>query len=380
MKIVIAPDSFKGSLSAKEVCREIDKAAKKVFPDCKTIQIPIADGGEGTLESIIEVMGGKYKQVVVKNPLGECITAKYGVLNHETAIIEMAEASGLPLIPEAKRNIMKGNTYGTGELILDALKNGYKKIYIGLGGSATNDGGIGCAAALGIRFYDSNHKELEPIPENLEKIDVIDVQNRFPAIEDTQFVIMSDVKNPLTGELGATNVFSKQKGAKEQEQKSLEKAMCHFETKLQVTLGKDIGKQPGAGAAGGLGAGLIAFCNARVVSGIEQILDIVQFENKIQQADLVITGEGKMDHQSAYGKVVSGVGKCCKENHVPCVAIVGSMGSGADKLYDFGIDSIMTTINHSMTIDEAMENAEILCFEAAERLFRFVKIGMDISE
>lgn len=380
MKIVIAPDSFKGSLSAKEICNEVNKAAKKVFPNCETKQIPIADGGEGTLDSIIEIMGGDFKHVEVSNPLGKPVIAKYGILDEETAIVEMAQASGLPLIPDTERDIMKANTYGTGQLILDAMENGYKRIYIGLGGSATNDGGIGCAAALGIRFFDSKNEELEPIPENLERIDVIDFTNRNLNIDKTEFIIMSDVKNPLTGESGATNVFSKQKGAKPEEQKVLEKAMCHYENKLEITLGKKIGAVPGAGAAGGLGAGLLAFCNAKVVSGIEKILEIVQFEKEIEQADLVITGEGRMDNQSAYGKVVSGIGTCCKRSNIPCVAIVGSIGDGADELYNYGISSIMTTINGVMTLDEAMKDAHKLCYEAAERLFRLVNVGMKISE
>lgn len=379
MKIVIAPDSFKGSLSAERICEQVAKAAYKIIPGAEADCIPVADGGEGTLDSVIHSVNGSYVSVEVKNPLGQTVVAKYGIFDGDKAIIEMAQASGLPLIPGADRNIMKASTYGTGQLIEAAMEKGCRTIYIGLGGSATNDGGMGCAAALGVRFYDEEANLLEPVPENLDKIAEIDLSMRNPNIMNTRFIVMSDVKNPLTGELGATNVFGAQKGANKEELHILEKGMKHYAQMMKKTCSCDVEYAEGAGAAGGLGAGLLAFVNAEIRSGIEQILKIVNFEERIKEADLVITGEGRMDAQSSYGKVVSGIGRICKENHIPCIALVGSMGDGAEIMYEYGIDSIMTTVNGVMSLEEALEQAEALCYQGAERMLRMVYAGRNIG-
>lgn len=262
MKIMVAPDSFKGSLSAEKICEIVESAAKRVFEGCSVEKVPVADGGEGTVESILAALDGENINVNVCNAIGEEIVASYGVFDQNQAIIEMAAASGLPLVSPEKRNIMSSNTYGTGQLILDALERGCTTIYMGLGGSATNDGGIGCAHALGVKFLDENKHELAPIPENFNYIKEIDMSQMHPKVSSTNFIILSDVKNPLLGKLGATAVFGKQKGAGEVEQLQLEKGLEHYNTILKQMFNKDYADQEGAGAAGGLGAGLMAFGNA----------------------------------------------------------------------------------------------------------------------
>ncbi len=380
MRIMVAPDSFKGSLSAETICNIVEQAAKKVFADCEVEKIPVADGGEGTVESILATLGGELVEVKVQNPMGQEILATYGIFGDDQAIIEMAAASGLPLIDPEQRDILCSNTYGTGQLILDALERGCTTIYMGLGGSATNDGGIGCAHALGVKFLDESNQALEPIPANFMKMKGVDLSGLHSKIADTNFIILSDVKNPLLGELGATAVFGKQKGASEEEQLQLENGLAHYSTLLECVFHKDYATLEGAGAAGGLGAGLIAFANATMKSGVETILEILAFQDKLQNVQLVVTGEGRMDYQSAYGKVAYGVGNLCKKNLIPCVAIVGGMGERAQEMYEHGITTIITTVNGVMKIEEAVERAEELCFDAAERLFNGIKLGMRLGE
>ncbi len=380
MKIMIAPDSFKGSLSASEICDLVECAAKEVFVDCEVEKMPVADGGEGTVESILATLEGEKVVVEVKDPLGRDIVATYGIFNDNKAIIEMAEASGLPLVSTEDRDVMHSNTFGTGQLILDAIEKGCTTIYMAIGGSATNDGGMGCANALGVKFLDENEKELKPVPANLLKIKTVDVSGISKEIKETNFVILSDVKNPLLGECGATYVFGKQKGATVKEQAQLEEGLAHYISVVEEAVDQSICQIEGAGAAGGLGAGLMAFTNATMRSGVETVLEILDFEEKLQDVKLVVTGEGRMDYQSAYGKVAYGVGSLCKKNHIPCVAIVGGMGEHADAMYEHGISSIMTTVNGVMSMAEAVEHASELCTDAAERLFRLVKLGMTVKE
>lgn len=380
MRIMIAPDSFKGSLSASEICDLVERAAKEVFVDCEVEKMPVADGGEGTVESILATLEGEKVVVEVKDPLGRDIVATYGVFNDNKAVIEMAEASGLPLVSTEDRDVMHSNTFGTGQLILDAIEKGCTTIYMAIGGSATNDGGMGCANALGVKFLDENEKELKPVPANLLKIKTVDISGISKKIRETNFVILSDVKNSLLGERGATYVFGKQKGATIEEQAQLEAGLAHYIAVVEKAVDQSICQIEGAGAAGGLGAGLMAFTNATMRSGVETVLEILDFEEKIQDVKLVVTGEGRMDYQSAYGKVAYGVGSLCKKNQIPCVAIVGGMGEHADAMYEHGISSIMTTVNGVMSMEEAVEHASELCTDAAERLFRLVKLGMTVKE
>lgn len=380
MKIIFAPDSFKGTLSAERICELLDEKAKLVFPRCETVGIPVSDGGEGAVDVVVSAAKGVYRTIVVRGPMGKPVQAKYGIFHENCAIIEMATASGLPLVPVSERNIRRASTYGTGELIADALNQGIRKFHIAIGGSATNDGGIGCAAALGAKFLDRDGQELEAIPENLSKICSIDRANVNPYIKESSFTVMCDVTNPLLGETGATYIFGPQKGATEEDKVFLEQGMKNYARVLQKTFGKDIASVPGAGAAGGLGAGLMAFTDARLNRGIETILEILDFDRVIAGADLIVTGEGMMDYQSVYGKVPFGVGMAAKKKKIPCVAVVGGMGRNASDLYAYGVDSIITTINGAMPIEQALENAEELFSDAAERLFRMVSVGMQIQK
>ncbi|MFI3237294.1 MAG: glycerate kinase [Lachnospiraceae bacterium] len=374
MKLVVAPDSFKGSLSASEICNIVERAAVDVFGEVEVLKLPMADGGEGTVESLLAALDSEEIHVPVKNALGEDVTAMYGIFDGDKAIIEMAAASGLPLIPKEKRNIMKSSTYGTGQLLIDAMQRGCKTIYIGIGGSATNDGGMGCAEALGAKFLNKSGEAIEGIPANFKQIYDIDCSNIHPLVEKTRIIIMSDVKNPLCGPTGATYIFGKQKGASGADFILLEEGMNHYISIVEKVCDKQVAKIEGAGAAGGLGAGLLAFTNASMRSGIQTVMDILTLEEKIDGADLVITGEGMMDHQSAYGKVAYGVGTACKNKNIPCVAIVGGMGERAEAMYEHGITSIMTTTNGIMDLSTAVERAPELCYSAAERIFRILLV------
>lgn len=379
MKIVFAPDSFKGTLSAERICGLLAEKAELVFPGCDTVGIPVSDGGEGASDVVVSAAKGIFRTVTVQDPMGKPVKAKYGIFHEDCAIIEMAAASGLPLVPVNERNVRRASTYGTGELIADALDQGIRKFHIAIGGSATNDGGIGCAAALGARFLDKDGQELVPVPENLSRICSIDRAQMNPHIKEAAFTVMCDVTNPLLGETGATYIFGPQKGASKEDQIFLERGMENYAKVLQETFGKDIASVPGAGAAGGLGAGLMAFVDAELKRGIESILAILDFDHVIEGADLVVTGEGMMDYQSVYGKVPFGVGMAAKKQNIPCVAVVGGMGRDAANIYKYGVNSIMTTINGAMPLEYALEHAEELFSNAAERMFRMIKAGMEIG-
>lgn len=378
MKIIIASDSFKGSLDAIEIGNIGEKVAKNIFGRCEVVKIPMADGGEGTVDSLIEAMNGEMIYCDVNNPLGVKIRAGYGVFE-STAIMEMAAASGITLVDDSERDIMIQNTYGTGQLVLDALENGYNNIYLGIGGSATNDGGIGFASAIGVKFFSKNGEEVQAVPKNFEQIYDIDISGINELIYGANIHVMCDVTNPLLGELGATNVFGRQKGADENARKILEKGMEDYINIAEKAMDKDVRNAAGAGAAGGLGAGLMLFANAKMCSGVDTILDILKFKDKVCDADLVITGEGMMDYQSAYGKVASGVGKVCKHYGVPCIAIVGSMGEKAESMSEMGIRSIFPIVNKIMPLEFAIENAHSLYESAVTRALTLVKIGMEID-
>lgn len=372
MKFVFASDSFKGSLSSTQIAGILEKAARKHFAECEIRKLAIADGGEGTVAALVENTGGAYCEVKVTGPLFSKVHAVYGILPDGKVIIEMAAASGLTLIPESSRSPMDTTTYGTGELILDALRQGYRDIVLAVGGSATNDGGMGAMCALGVRFLDRDGMELKGIGRNLEKVCSIDDSNLFPGVREAHFTLMCDVKNPLLGKDGATYTYGPQKGAGPLELDRLEKGMENYVRVVEETCKLDIASMPGSGAAGGLGAACMAFLKAAPRSGIETLLKLVNFKEVIRQADVIITGEGRVDWQSAYGKVLYGIGQYGHRNGIPVFAIVGSMGEGAEKLYDCGITSILPTVNDIMTLEEAMERAEELYENAADRLFRIL--------
>lgn len=378
MKFLFASDSFKGTLSSERIIELLTQVAKNVFPECEALGVPIADGGEGTVEALISVAKGNKQIAQVHGPLMELTESYYGIIHEDTVIIEMATASGLTMIPGSRRNPLNTTTYGTGELIKQALDAGYKKIFIAIGGSATNDGGMGAMSALGIRFLDGDGNSLQGTGAKLGNVADIDVSGLHPGVIEAEITVMCDVNNPLTGPEGATYTFGKQKGGTPEMLDQMEEGMKHYANVIKDKFGIDVNEISGAGAAGGLGAALCVFLQAKMVSGIETVLDLIDFDFLLKDVDMVITGEGRIDWQSAYGKVPSGVGKRCKEKGIPALAIVGGIGNGADKIYDFGVESIISTINGAMTIEEALERAEELYTSAAERLFRIIKVGMSI--
>ena len=380
MKFLFASDSFKGTLSSEQIIRLLTESAKEAFPDCETAGTLIADGGEGTVDAVIAMTKGELIRVPVHGPLMEETTAVYGKINEDSAIIEMAAASGLPMVPENLRNPLNTTTYGTGELIRDALDRGFRNISVALGGSATNDGGMGAMSALGVKFLDKDGNVLDGKGSDLEKVASVDVSGLHPAVAETKFTVMCDVNNPLTGPDGATYTFGKQKGGTPEILDRLEAGMKSYAKVAGEALGKDIAHIAGAGAAGGMGAALCGFLNAGLKSGIETVLDLIGFDEMLEGVDLVVTGEGRIDWQSAFGKDPSGIGMRCKKKGVPAVAIVGGMGNGAEKIYEFGVESIIPTINGAMDINEALERAEELYKGAADRMFRFLKVGMQMKK
>ena len=379
MRFLFASDSFKGSLSSEKIIKLLKESAENVFPGCETRGVPIADGGEGTVDAVIAVTKGEKRVIEVHGPLMENVESSYGIFHGDCAIIEMAAASGLPMVSPEKRNPLNTTTYGTGELIRDALDQGYQKISIAIGGSATNDGGMGAMRALGIRFLDAEGKELEGRGSDLAKVVDIDSTNLHSAVAEAEFTVMCDVNNPLTGPKGATYTFGKQKGGTPEILDELEMGMKNYAMVIQKKFGIKVDSIAGAGAAGGLGAALCVFLNAEMKSGIETVLDLIDFDGLLEETDLVVTGEGQIDWQSAFGKVPSGIGQRCQAKGIPAVAVVGGMGSGAEKIYEFGVESIIPTINGAMEMEEALERAEELYRGATERMFRMIRVGMKIK-
>lgn len=374
MNFLFASDSFKGSLTSEQIARLLAKAAQEVFPDIQTTSLSIADGGEGTVAALGNTDGALFQTVSVSGPLGHPVQAEYVLFpEKKTAIIEMASASGLPLLTPEHRNPMKTSTFGTGQLILDAIQQGCRHITLAIGGSATNDGGTGALSALGIRFLDNDGNILDGKGENLSRIADIDLQSLNPLVKECHFEIMCDVQNPLTGPEGATYTFAAQKGADTQMQDQLEAGMCNFAKVVEEKLQKSAAMLPGSGAAGGLGFGMRAFLDAELRSGIESILDLLHFDSLLADVDLVITGEGRVDWQSAYGKVLAGVGKRCNKAGVPAIALVGSIGKGYEAVYDCGIQSVIPIVNGPISLDEAMKSADSLYLDAARRLFHLIR-------
>lgn len=378
MKFLFASDSFKGTLTSEKIISILSETANEVFSDCRCAGVPVADGGEGTVDAVVKAMHGRLRTVSVHGPLMEPVETSYGVFG-DHAVIETAAASGLPMVPADKRNPLNTTTFGTGELIRDALEHGYQKIAIAIGGSATNDGGMGAMAALGIRFLDKDQKVLTGFGKDLGKVADIDMTGLHPAAKTAEFTVMCDVTNPLTGPDGATYTFGKQKGGTLEILDRMEGDLVYYARLMLEKTGVDADQIAGAGAAGGLGAALKVFLNGTMKSGIDTVLDLIGFDGLLEDVDLVITGEECMDWQSAFGKVPSGVGMRCRKRGIPLIAIVGGMGDGAESLYDHGIDSIIPTINGAMPIDEALNRAEELYRGAARRTFRMLRAGMGLK-
>ena len=378
MRLLFASDSFKGSLTSEQTAAILARAAEEVFGRCETSGVPVADGGEGTVDAVIQAEHGEKITLTVHGPVMAPVEAYYGVFGENKAVIEMAAASGLPLLEESLRNPLNTTTYGTGELILDALDRGFRDISIAIGGSATNDGGMGCARALGIRFLASDGAELEGFGRDLEKVASIDVSGMDPRIRETKLTVMCDVTNPLCGPDGATYTFGRQKGADPAMQDRLEKGMCSYRDIILRTFGVNCDEVQGAGAAGGLGAALKVFFGGEMKSGIETVLDLIRFDERLEGVDLVVTGEGRTDWQSCFGKVMQGVGTHAKAKGIPVLGLSGSLGKNAMDICRCGISSLMTTVNAPMELEEALARAEELYYEAALRMFLFVKTGMDM--
>jgi len=341
----------------------------------------MADGGEGTVQCLVNATGGKILEEKVIGPLGDEVLAFYGILgDRKTAIVEMAAASGLTLVPENKRNPLITTTYGTGQLIKAVLNQGCRKMIIGIGGSATNDGGAGMVQALGVKLLDQEGKEVGFGGGELKKIVKIDISCMDNRLSDTKVLVASDVNNPLCGPQGASKIYGPQKGATPEVIEELDKSLSYFAELIKRDLNKEVKDIPGAGAAGGLGAGLMAFLNAELRPGIEIIIEIVKIEQIIRESDLLITGEGRIDAQSVFGKVPFGLGKMAKKYNVPVIAIVGEIGEGFSQIYEYGINSIMSIISKAISIDEAMQMSKSLLKDATERMMRIIKIGMDIKK
>ncbi len=379
MKLLFASDSFKGSLTSEQTAALLKKAALEVFGECETSSVPVADGGEGTVEAVIAAENGRIVRLNVHGPRMEEVGAMYGVMEKDgRAVIEMASASGLPLVPSELRDPRYTTTYGTGELIRHALDTGFRDISIAIGGSATNDGGMGCARALGARFLDAEGNELEGFGKDLISVKKIDLSSLDERLREAKITVMCDVTNPLCGKDGATYTFGKQKGATPEIQKELEEGMCNYRDVIKAQFGIDCDQIEGAGAAGGLGAALKVFLKGEMKSGIESVLELIRFDERLEGVDLVVTGEGRTDWQSCFGKVMQGVGRHCKEKNIPAAGLSGGLGKGAMDICDCGISSLMTTVNGPMPLEEALERAEELYYEGALRMFKFIKTGMDM--
>jgi glycerate kinase len=379
MKIVVAPDSFKGSLTALQAAEAIEQGLRRVFPDAVIKKTPMADGGEGTVQSLVDATGGQLLVEQVAAPLGDEIEAEYGILgDRTTAVIEMAAASGLTLVPRKQRNPLVTTTYGTGQLIKAALDRGCRKLIIGIGGSATNDGGAGMAEALGAKLLTSDGKPIPPGGGGLSALNMIDLSELDSRLAATTTVVACDVDNPLTGTNGAAHVYGPQKGATPQMVETLDANLAHFASVVQRDTGKVVGEIPGAGAAGGLGAGLIAFLDAELKSGVEIVIGAVQLEKQLESATLVVTGEGEINFQTVFGKTPVGVAKLAKRYGIPVIAIAGSIAEGAEEVHEAGIDAIINIVPAPMPLESAVENAFELTVDAAARAARLILTGMSV--
>lgn len=371
MKVIVCPDSFKGSLSAVNAANAIEAGLKKASEYMEVEKIPMADGGEGTVEALVMAAGGTIIPCEVTGPLGDRISSFYGVLNDgKTAVIEMAAASGLTLVPLEKRNPMVTTTFGTGELIRIAAEQGCKKILIGIGGSATNDGGMGMAQALGVNFYDRNGNKLGTGAKELTHIADIDMSSIYDTLRNIEIQVACDVTNTLCGSNGASFIYAHQKGATPDMIIELDEGLSKYADVIAKKLSVNIKDIPGSGAAGGLGGGLMAFLNAKLTSGIDFMIDASKMKEKVKKADLVITGEGQTDKQTSFGKVPIGIAKIAAGYGTPVICLSGSLGDGYEDVYRYGITGIFSIINRPMALPEAMDNAALLLEQSARSIGR----------
>tara|TARA_B100002003_G_scaffold238779_1_gene257395 strand:+ start:948 stop:2093 length:1146 start_codon:yes stop_codon:yes gene_type:complete len=379
VKIVIAPQAFKGSLSALNVATAVQKGVRRIFPDAQILTCPVADGGDGTLETLVESSGGKIMETNVEDPTGKPIVAQWGAMGDgNTAVIEMARTSGLALLTLEERDPLNATTYGLGEIIVSALNKGFRKFIVGIGGSATNDAGAGMAQALGIKLMDREGRNLVFGGAALQNLSVIDTSSIDQRVLESNFQIACDVNNPLTGPEGASAVYGPQKGATEENVRQLDSALGVFAEVAKRDLGKDISNLEGAGAAGGLGAGMIAFVEGHLRAGVDIVLDTVNLAEKLESADLVITGEGSIDFQTVYNKAPIGVARMAKARGIPTIGISGMLGKNYQIVHNHGIDAALSIANGPISLEESLQNAPSLISEAVEESLRLISVGMKL--
>ncbi|MFZ5828106.1 MAG: glycerate kinase [Bacillota bacterium] len=380
MKIVIAPDSFKGSMTAAEVAEAMARGVRRVWPDAALELVPMADGGEGTVQALVDATGGRLITATVRGPLGGPVEATFGLMGDgETAVIEMAQASGLPLVEKEERNPLITSTYGTGELIRHALDAGARRLIIGIGGSATNDGGAGMAQALGARLLDESGQELRPGGAELARLAKIDVSGLDPRLKGFAITVACDVDNPLTGPRGASAVFGPQKGATPAMVAQLDSALARWAEVIRQDLGHDVEQVEGAGAAGGLGAGLMAFLGATLRRGVEIVVDAVKLTDRLAGAHLCLTGEGGTDFQTVRGKTPMGVARAAKAHGVPVICISGGLGREYQQVYDVGIDAAVSIVPGPIDLGEAIARGAELVEDGTERALRLVAVGRRVT-
>lgn len=378
-KVLLIPDSFKGTMSSAEICDVMENSIHKYFPNTEVISIPVADGGEGSVDSFLSAIGGEKVFLSVKGPYFEDIQSFYGVLPDNTAVIEMAAAAGLPLVGD-KKKVEKATTFGVGQLIEHAVNSGCKKIIVGLGGSATNDGGTGAAAALGVCFKNSQGEKFIPVGETLCDIASIDIGSLNPKLSDVELITMYDIDNPLCGTQGAAYVFAPQKGADVQTVKNLDEGLQHMASIIKRDLGKNVLNIPGAGAAGGMGAGMVAFFNSKLKMGIETVLDTVNFNSLLDGTDLVFSGEGKIDFQSLRGKVVIGVARRTKKTGVPLIAVVGDIGDNIEDIYNQGISAVFSINRVAVPFSEAKLRSKSDLALTMDNIMRFISVAGSLNK
>ncbi|EIC86425.1 glycerate kinase [Serratia sp. M24T3] len=379
MKIVIAPDSFKESLSALDVAKAIESGFREIFPHAEYVKLPVADGGEGTVEAMVAATGGRVVEVRVTGPLGEPIDAFFGLSGDEKiAFIEMAAASGLESVPQSLRNPLKTTSYGTGELIKNALDHGVEHCIIGIGGSATNDGGAGMVQALGVKLLTKEGKQIGFGGGELIKLEKIDISGLDKRIKKCRFEVACDVTNPLTGHRGATAIFGPQKGATPEMIEQLDGYLSHYAEVIKKDLGIDVDDVPGAGAAGGMGAALYGFCNAELRQGIEIVTEALGLDELVKDATLVITGEGRIDSQSINGKVPIGVARVAKRYNKPVIAIGGSLTKDVDVVFDHGLDAVFSVLYSICTLDEALDNAAENLRKSARNIAATIRLAQKL--
>lgn len=380
MKILVAPQAFKGSLDALGVADAIADGLRSIWPGHDYDILPVADGGEGTVEALVTATNGRYMQTRAEDPLGRAIDARWGILGDGiTAVIEMAAASGLPLLRRNERNPMVTSTFGTGQLIRAALDAGAGRIIVGIGGSATNDAGAGMAHALGVRFLDNQGHYLPPGGRALQKLAQIDVAGLDPRLQHVDIIVASDVTNPLCGTHGASRVYGPQKGASPRDVEVLDHSLLRFAEIIEHQLGQNVRGIPGSGAAGGLGAGLMAFTDAKMHRGVEIIFEAMQFERHLESASMVFTGEGRIDAQDAFGKAPIVVAQRAAARGIPVVVIAGSIGSGYQDVFQEGVSAIVSIVNRPMNIERAVAQTAQLVSEASAQTARLIGIGQELA-